>query len=122
MSDDLISKGSIYKKIAEREDLARKRVLDTPTNSPCYMRYVAQLNERTALKHMIADEPTIEAEPVVHGRWTGKGFVYECSVCRKREPESTKEYADLYWHYCPNCGAKMDGGDQDEQAAEEKGV
>lgn len=64
---ELISKGALYKKIAEMEDLARKRVLDTPTNSPCYMRYVAQLNERTAFKHMIADEPTIEALPIPDG-------------------------------------------------------
>ena len=62
---DLISRSALYAEIAEKEELARKRVLDTPTNSPCYMRYVAQLNERTAFKHMVADTPTIEAVPVV---------------------------------------------------------
>lgn len=53
---DLISRSAIYNKLIELETLARDRVLDTPTNSPCYQRYVAQLNERTALKHLIADE------------------------------------------------------------------
>ena len=48
----------MYVKVAELEELARNRVLDTPTNSPCYQRYVSQLNERTALKHLIADFPT----------------------------------------------------------------
>ena len=47
----------------EKEELARQRVLDTPTHSPAYLRYVAQLNERTALKHEIANAPTVEAVP-----------------------------------------------------------
>ena len=49
----------IYADISEKEELARQRVIDTPTSSPCYMRYVAQLNERTAFKEMLYDAPTI---------------------------------------------------------------
>ena len=49
----------IYADMSEREELARQRVIDTPSNSPCYMRYVAQLNERTAFKEMLYDAPTI---------------------------------------------------------------
>lgn len=105
---DLISKGAIYKKIAEMEDLARKRVLDMPTNSPCYMIYVAQLNERTALKHVIADAPTIEAEPVVHGRWifgnANHREYMKCSECLHSQTPTG------VFVYCPNCGAKMIGG------------
>lgn len=60
---ELIDKGALYNKVAELEEMARNRVLDTPTNSPCYMRYVSQMNERTELKHLIADTPTVtEAE------------------------------------------------------------
>ena len=62
---DLISRKYLYDKMLEKEELARQRVLDTPTHSPAYLRYVAQLNERTALKHEIADAPTVEAVPVV---------------------------------------------------------
>lgn len=61
---DLISRSALYKKIAELEDLARQRVLDTPTNNPCYLQYVAQLNERTAFKHRVADAPAVEVEVV----------------------------------------------------------
>ena len=53
--DKLISANKLYNKVAELEELARDRVLDTPSPSPAYPRYVAQLNERTALKHMIMD-------------------------------------------------------------------
>jgi len=57
MSDDLISRKALYQELARLEELAMNRFLDTPTSSPCYNRYNAQLNERTSLKHMIADAP-----------------------------------------------------------------
>lgn len=60
---DLKDFQKMYADMTEKEELARQRVIDTPTNSPCYMRYVAQLNERTAFKEMLFDAPTIiEAE------------------------------------------------------------
>lgn len=62
---DLISRKYLYDKMVEMEELAMRRVLDTPTHSPAYLRYVAQFNERYALKHEIADAPTVEAVPVV---------------------------------------------------------
>ena len=49
----------LYADMSEREELASQRVIDTPSNSPCYMRYVAQLNERTSFKEMLYDAPTI---------------------------------------------------------------
>ena len=110
---ELIDKADLFKQIAELEELARDRVLDTPTNNPCYMRYVAQLNERTALKHTIADAPAIDAEPVVHGRWKPDGDdVYICSVCGIfwQTIDGTPEQNGM--RYCPHCGAKMDGGEE----------
>lgn len=60
---ELIDKSALYNKVAELEELAFRRTIDTPTNSPCYIRYVSQLNERTALKHLISDAQTVtEAE------------------------------------------------------------
>jgi hypothetical protein len=56
---DLKDFQKMYADMKEKEELARQRVIDTPTNSPCYMRYVAQLNERTAFKEMLYDAPTI---------------------------------------------------------------
>mgnify|MGYP003304326375 CR=1 FL=1 len=50
--------------------------------------------------------PTIDAAPVVHGRWDEKevingGTILICSACkypfRRLEPKN----------YCPNCGTKM---------------
>lgn len=59
--------------------------------------------------------PTIKAEPVRHGRWIEADYVYfgakrfECSLCKDDE-YWRKRYHNFKEHYCPNCGAKMDGG------------
>lgn len=55
---DLISRSDLYNRLVELETLARNRVLDTPTNSPCYQRYVSQMNERTMFKGLVADMRT----------------------------------------------------------------
>lgn len=55
--------------------------------------------------------PTVEAEPVVHGRWFGN----LCSVCNKLWDEDMHYHADDFGYfdpmpnYCPNCGADMRG-------------
>lgn len=69
------------------------------------------------VKAIIDTMPTIDAEPVRHGRWvSGEIITFGgretaplcCSECLKvafGEP----------WTYCPNCGARMDGkGDENE--------
>ena len=105
---DLISRKYLYDKMLEKEELARQRVLDTPTHSPAYLRYVAQLNERTALKHEIADAPTVEAVPVVHGEWILEekaGIDYWC--CSHCDKIRSEYYAKPKDNFCPNCGADM---------------
>lgn len=60
--------------------------------------------------------PEIEAEPVRHGRWlnariSGDDFK-KCSEC-ECYIENTYFANDYNVRYCPNCGAKMDGGGLD---------
>ena len=63
--------------------------------------------------------PTVDAVEVVHGRWRTwaekfpktvligmKSLGVFCSVFEM--------HADNKTNYCPNCGAKMDGGNEDE--------
>ena len=112
---EYIDKGTLYEKIAELEELARNRYLDTPSNSPAYPRYMAQMQERTALKHLIADFTVADVAPVRHGYWVGTGdgyadgeLVYDmwaCSECGF-DADGADEKPD--WKYCPNCGARMD--------------
>lgn len=64
--------------------------------------------------------PTVDAAPVVHGRWDDSGrfkffdcdIAVRCSMCGGCLTE--KEYAESVWNFFPVCGAKMDGGNDDE--------
>lgn len=58
-----------------------------------------------ALKYMIDNAPTIEAEPVRHGRWEWTQSGWCCSVCYKKSLVEAVAFAK----YCHRCGAKMDG-------------
>ena len=62
----------------------------------------------------IENAPAVDAAPVVRGEWkewwpgscalimTGEEVLYRCTRCDAK-------YADTS-NFCPNCGAKMDGG------------
>lgn len=56
--------------------------------------------------------PAADVAPVVYGRWNNMaGYKTRkvCSECGWDVPEYGKFYS-----YCPNCGAKMDGGAENE--------
>lgn len=64
---------------------------------------------------------TVEAEPVVHGRWealsTGEPVILACNKCgqvmpRLNTPMDQTGIPPAYWRYCPACGAKMNGGEK----------
>ena len=65
--------------------------------------------------------PASDVAPVRHGRWLnfyGDFSTAECDICAEiyevSPDESTKkEFFDAFkefYKFCPNCGAKMDGG------------
>lgn len=52
----------------------------------------------------IEKQPTIEAEPVRHGKWIVQDETYTrcfCSECKSGNHQG-------YEKFCPHCGAKMD--------------
>lgn len=67
------------------------------------------------IRRRIENAPTIEAEPIRHGR-----FVFEkgdgktcldgwiCTACKFDYHTNVPYFADF--KYCPTCGARMDGG------------
>ena len=68
--------------------------------------------------YMIRKRPTVDAVEVVHGRW--KEMHYEggildgtnferCSICGYERVFDDPALKTVF-KYCPNCGAKMDGG------------
>lgn len=55
--------------------------------------------------------PAADVVPVVHGRWRWAGEdrwndTYECLKCGKLNMDDSA--------FCPNCGAKMDGEEQND--------
>ena len=84
-------------KIAEKYGLANGSVLGRHTGlADCIARDISEL-------------PAADVAEVVHGRWIASHDEFcSCSIC---------EYpVYVGWNqtkYCPNCGAKMDGGCED---------
>lgn len=68
------------------------------------------------LMRYIKRQPAADVAPVVHGRWVHSRYedcaeqfeLVKCSQCNH------EAYAMAFYvrggNYCPNCGAKMDGG------------
>lgn len=74
------------------------------------------------LVDIFSEIPAADVAPVVHGRWISweeaGNFVpspdrHECSVCHDAAQVLVNGF-ELLSDYCPNCGAKMDGGDNHE--------
>lgn len=85
------------------------------------------------LSEIIGDVPTADVEPVRHGRWirgASKGWptkpscLWYCSCCGEkikyvdtlRTYQKIKRPINEVNPYCRKCGAKMDGGDSNENS------
>ena len=65
----------------------------------------------------VEEAPAADVAPVVHGRWIPHDRVFgdDFLVCSKCQFVSEDRSTRRYYHYCPHCGAKMDGGDNTER-------
>ena len=70
--------------------------------------------------HWYADKikaiPAADVAPVRHGRWGVDGVYVICSVCKRFTLSPIIKQIPTF-KYCPNCGAKMDGGDGNSDMA-----
>lgn len=61
-------------------------------------------------KEAIDNAPTVNAEPIKHGKWIKHGGdkypYYDCSECGNGD--------NMAMPYCAECGAKMDGGEEND--------
>ena len=60
--------------------------------------------------NVLDEMPAADVAPVRHGRWINENFYTHCSACGKMAIYD-KYGQEVESDYCPNCGAKMDGGD-----------
>lgn len=65
------------------------------------------------LRALILEQPTADVEPVRHGHWINERYgnkdCLTCSVCGM-----TRNYLNQF-EYCPHCGARMDGKEQEHE-------
>lgn len=93
------------KEYIEREALLERLCGDDPSRMEDYY------------YNAIKDVPAADVAPVVHGEWlegaehfTNGFYDAECNKCRTYISWNEGNSGD--WNYCPNCGAKMDGGEK----------
>ena len=90
------------------EYVTKEQVLD-------WFRPYGHMDEPIPFETMVSDlrdMPAADVAPVRHGRGVSvpHKLARVCSVCNRDEPYKFADIdADVY-DYCPNCGAKMDGG------------
>ena len=89
-----------------------RSTLSTVTND-----VTCPLSIASQIEFMLDMVPAVDVAPVKHGHWIEEydcGYITpHCSECG--ETALTKEetsYDYVYSSYCPRCGAKMDGGEQ----------
>jgi hypothetical protein len=58
-----IDADKLLEQVNSLEQLARKRVYDTPTNSPAYERYATQYHEREKMLAILKAQPTADVAP-----------------------------------------------------------
>ena len=108
MSNDLISRKKLRLVIRNVKETA-----ELFSNDDYRVGYISALS---LVEGLLADAPAVDAEPVRRGSWenvrnrTAKTYLRSCSACGK---ECYFCGIGCSYKYCPNCGAKMDGGNEE---------
>lgn len=99
------------------EYIEREAAIKAMEKADCaVIAYCAESCEADCLREIIESVPAADVVPVVHGRWDDSGrytfpngaAAVRCTNCGCALTES--EYRLNNWNYCSVCGAKMDGG------------
>lgn len=121
MNEDLISRSRLLRDPYFREDRypvshhLRMAIMEQPAVDPLTVfKQIGLVKEAFEMAKAIVDKaPTIEVEPVRHGRWEFKHpNGWACSECGEWGLMIDNR-GICKSNYCPNCGAKMDGGSAD---------
>ena len=96
------------------EYIKREALLDSMCYETCGIAFCGATN--CAFMAKVCSAPVADVAPVVHARWIHSRYedcseqfeLVKCSQCNH------EAYAMAFYvrggNYCPNCGAKMDGG------------
>lgn len=97
MENDLISRSAFRQQLINRQ---------ITTNFFDYKKR----DEDGCIIDLLDKAPAADVAPVQHGEWLlkhiGHGYYWECSECHT----NPCIYVTRDTKFCPNCGARMDGG------------
>ena len=96
-SGAILAKGT-WRVMGNKEYIERGAALLAITNDGCTVSNVGEL----------MDVPTADVVEVRHGEWRKRGNEKTCSNCAFIYYSNNDD-----WNYCPNCGATMDGKDDE---------
>lgn len=94
-------------------DYIDREALLTPQYNASHSNW-PQLAEMVVGVEDIEDAPAADVGPVVHGQWIEDHDYLKCPECGVMVKWDFTFFDIGNWNYCPNCGAKMDGGDNNE--------
>ena len=95
----LIDANALLKEFENRQEQQINEYCD------CFLNDDQELStEWWCVEDLVASAPTIDAVPVVHGRWKWTQNGWCCSACYKKSLVEAVAFAK----YCHRCGAKMD--------------
>lgn len=98
MPDEYISREAALKAVASQYGACR---------SPAQNRMIDEI--RNKIRRM----PAADVAEVVHARWERVRSNWYCTGCNKGYRITKGAPIASSFSYCPNCGAKMDGGNGD---------
>lgn len=86
------------------------RMMETMSKHATYKSCAIARDAMEKMQIVVAGLPIADVAPVVHGQWIADGdgyhWTYNCSICAWKDGYPFNERHN----FCPNCGAKMDGG------------
>ena len=97
---ELIDKAKLYDEISRLEKMAMDNANEKEQHLQAYLININSLNERTMMKYLVADFPTVEPPK---GEWISlepEIGLFECSECGHRILRAE-------CNFCPHCGADM---------------
>ena len=123
----LIDVNAVVEKLEYEIETQCAPVADSDSRVEAFIKRVLPKLLRDVIKYL-KQQPTVDAVEVVHGEWVwdvethgdpmygiDEDFGYRCSQCQVWAAEYGVD-GDIYeeppthiLHYCPNCGACMDG-------------
>ena len=72
----------------------------------------AQGTDGREVVQILSDIPAADVVPVVHSRWVLGGYDDMYYICKRCGHKQSEYYHKPTANFCPNCGAKMDGEEQ----------